>query len=155
MRIGLNQEKSVEVAKGLNKYLADLHVLYTKLHNYHWNVVGAGFFQMHAKLEELYNATAEEIDVVAERILQLEGRPLASMKDYLEISTLKEAESKKIKSNDAAKDILEDFQAILKELREIVVLASDNNDEQTIGIIDGSIGAYEKNIWMLSAYLEY
>lgn len=155
MRIGLNQEKSVVVAKKLNKYLSDLHVLYTKLHNYHWNVVGVGFFEMHAKLEELYTATALEIDEIAERILQLEERPLATMKDYLEVSSLKEAESKKIKAGEAAKDILNDYQNVLKDMREIVELASENSDEQTVGILDGFIGAYEKHIWMLSAYLEY
>ncbi len=155
MRIGLNKEKSMEVAKKLNKYLADLHVLYTKLHNYHWNVVGVGFFEMHLKLEELYTATALEIDEVAERVLQLEVRPLATMKDYLAVSTLKEALSEKIKPAKAAEDVLDDFQAILKDLREIVELAGDNNDEQTVGMVDTFIGNYEKHIWMLSAYLEY
>lgn len=154
MRIGLNKEKSVEVAKKLNKYLADLHVLYSKLHNYHWNVVGLGFFEMHLKLEELYTATATEIDTIAERILQLEERPLASMKSYLEVSTLKEAESQKIKPAEAAKDILSDYEVVLKEIREIVLIAADNNDDQTVALIDGSIANYEKHIWMLSAYLD-
>ena len=154
MRIGLNKEKSVEVAKKLNKYLADLHVLYTKLHNYHWNVVGVGFFEMHAKLEELYTATALEIDDVAERILQLEDRPLANMKDYLAVSTLVEAPSEKIKAGAAAKSILDDYQALLQDLRVIIELAGENSDEQTVGLVDGFIGAYEKHIWMLSAYLE-
>lgn len=154
MRIGLNKEKSIEVAKKLNKYLADLHVLYSKLHNYHWNVVGLGFFEMHLKLEELYTATATEIDTIAERILQLEERPLASMKSYLEVSTLKEAESQKIKPAEAAKDILSDYEVVLKEIREIVLMAADNNDDQTVALIDGSIANYEKHIWMLSAYLD-
>ena len=55
MKIGLNKEKSIIIATKLNKYLADLHVLYSKLHNYHWNVVGIGFFEMHLKLEEFCN----------------------------------------------------------------------------------------------------
>lgn len=154
MKIGLNKEKSIIIATKLNKYLADLHVLYSKLHNYHWNVVGIGFFEMHLKLEEFYTATAIEIDTVAERILQLEERPLASMKSYLEVSTLKEAESVKIKPANAAGDILNDYEAVLKEIREIVLLASENNDDQTVAILDGAIANYEKQIWMLSAYLD-
>lgn len=154
MRIGLNKEKSVVVAGKLNKYLADLHVLYAKLHNYHWNVVGLGFFEMHLKLEELYTATALEIDTVAERILQLEERPLASMKAYLETTTLKEANSEKIKPAAAAKDILADYETVLKEIREIVLLADENNDDQTVALLDGAIANYEKQIWMLSAYLD-
>ena len=154
MKIGLNKEKSIVIATKLNKYLADLHVLYSKLHNYHWNVVGIGFFEMHLKLEEFYTATAIEIDTVAERILQLEERPLASMKSYLEVSTLKEAESLKIKPANAAGDILNDYEAVLKEIREIVLLASENNDDQTVALLDGAIANYEKQIWMLSAYLD-
>ena len=154
MKIGLNKEKSIIIATKLNKYLADLHVLYSKLHNYHWNVVGIGFFEMHLKLEEFYTATAIEIDTVAERILQLEERPLASMKSYLEVSTLKEAESVKIKPANAAGDILSDYEAVLKEIREIVLLASENNDDQTVALLDGAIANYEKQIWMLSAYLD-
>ncbi len=154
MKIGLNKEKSIIIATKLNKYLADLHVLYSKLHNYHWNVVGIGFFEMHLKLEEFYTATAIEIDTVAERILQLEERPLASMKSYLEVSTLKEAESLKIKPANAAGDILNDYEAVLKEIREIVLLASENNDDQTVALLDGAIANYEKQIWMLSAYLD-
>lgn len=154
MRIGLNKEKSVVVAGKLNKYLADLHVLYSKLHNYHWNVVGVGFFEMHLKLEELYTATALEIDTVAERVLQLEERPLASMKAYLEVTTLKEANSEKIKPAEAAKDILADYEAVLREIRELVLLADDNNDDQTVALLDTAIANYEKQIWMLSAYLD-
>ena len=154
MKIGLNKEKSIIIGTKLNKYLADLHVLYSKLHNYHWNVVGIGFFEMHLKLEEFYTATAIEIDTVAERILQLEERPLASMKSYLEVSTLKEAESLKIKPANAAGDILNDYEAVLKEIREIVLLASENNDDQTVALLDGAIANYEKQIWMLSAYLD-
>ncbi len=50
MRIGLNKEKTALVNNELNIYLSNLHVLYTKLHNLHWNVVGVGFYEMHVKL---------------------------------------------------------------------------------------------------------
>ena len=33
----------------LNQYLADLNVYYRKVQNYHWNVIGQGFFTVHAK----------------------------------------------------------------------------------------------------------
>ncbi len=154
MRIGLNKKKSEEVNKELNIYLSNLHILYTKVHNLHWNVVGIGFYEMHLKLEEFYTAIADELDVVAERILTLEGRPLASLKDYLENTTLEEIESKPIKANKAAEVVYKDFQEVLAHLRKISLMASENSDEQTVGILDGYIGEYEKNIWMLASYLE-
>ncbi|GLI54768.1 DNA starvation/stationary phase protection protein [Propionigenium maris DSM 9537] len=154
MRIGLNKEKTAKVNHELNIYLSNLHVLYTKIHNLHWNVVGVGFYEMHLKLEEFYTATALELDEIAERILTLEGRPLASMKDYIENATLKEIDSKPIKPVKAAELVFKDFQKVLKHLREISVLAAENSDEQTVGMLDNYIGIYEKNLWMLGAYLE-
>lgn len=154
MRIGLNKEKTEEVNAELNIYLANLHILYTKLHNLHWNVVGIGFYEMHLKLEEFYTATATELDDIAERILTLEGRPLASMKNYLSHATLTELDSKPIKPVAAAEVVFKDFQLVLAHLRKISILAADNGDEQTVGILDGYIGTYEKNLWMLGAYLE-
>ena len=88
----------MELENKLNEFLADLNVFYRKLQNYHWNVQGKDFFQVHAKLEELYNEINEQIDEIAEHILILGGQPLGTVKDYLDISTIKEAENKKIKS---------------------------------------------------------
>ena len=73
----------------LNLYLANLNVLYRKVQNYHWNIVGTAFFSVHAKLEEYYDALNEQIDDVAERILSIGGRPLGTLKDYLAVSTIK------------------------------------------------------------------
>ena len=38
----------------LNEFLSDLEMFNIKLQNYHWNVVGKGFFTTHEKLEEYY-----------------------------------------------------------------------------------------------------
>ena len=60
-----------------------------KLHNLHWNVQGQQFFGIHEKLEEFYDATAEELDAIAERVLTLGHRPFSSMADYLKAAELK------------------------------------------------------------------
>lgn len=64
----------------LNEYLANQQVMYIKLHNLHWYVKGRSFFTLHAKLEELYDQTAQIMDEVAERLLALGGSPVASLK---------------------------------------------------------------------------
>ena len=80
----------------LNLYLINLNVLYRKVQNYHWNVAGKGFFTIHSKLEEFYDDLNGQIDDVAERILSIGGRPYGTLKDYLELTTIKEAENKEI-----------------------------------------------------------
>ena len=109
----------------LNLYLANLNVLYRKVQNYHWNIVGTGFFSVHAKLEEYYDALNEQIDDVAERILSIGGRPLGTLKDYLAVTTIKEAENKEISIADAVADVKKEFEAMLKLVKEVKETAED------------------------------
>ena len=135
-------------------YLANLNVLYRKVQNYHWNIVGTGFFAVHEKLEEYYDAINEQIDDVAERILSIGGRPLGTLKDYLEITTIKEAENKEISIPEAVADVKEEFEAMLKLVKEVKEAADEENDYGTSALVDEYISTYEKNLWMLNAYLK-
>ena len=138
----------------LNLYLANLNVLYRKVQNYHWNIVGAGFFSVHAKLEEYYDAINTQIDDVAERILSIGGRPLGTLKDYLEVTTIKEAENKEISIPEAVADVKKEFEAMLKLVKEVKEAADEENDYGTSALVDEYINTYEKNLWMLNAYLK-
>ncbi len=151
-KIGLDSKKAYKIAERLNVYLADLNLLYLKLHNFHWNVVGMGFYDLHEKTEELYEAVSEKLDRVAERKLMLGFKPTASMKESLKLATIKEAPSKDINSTTIASILINDFSNIVKYLREISDMAAEINDEYTVGILGDDIGFFEKNIWMLSAY---
>lgn len=151
-KIGLDSKKAYEIAERLNVYLADLNLLYFKLHNFHWNVVGMGFYDLHEKTEEMYEAVAEKLDRVAERKLMLGFKPTASMQESLKLATIKEAPSKDINSTMISSILINDFSNIVKYLREISDMAAEINDEYTVGILGDDIGFFEKNIWMLSAY---
>lgn len=146
--------KNEKLINDLNTYLSNLHVLYTKVHNFHWNVNGQGFFTVHSKLEELYNHIADEIDEVAERIIVIGGTPFASLKDYLANATLTEVASVGITGTEAVKLILNDFENILDFLNGVHALASEANDVITVSLLEGSIANYQKSIWMYSAYLK-
>ena len=143
-----------KIVKKLNLYLANLNVLYRKVQNYHWNIVGAGFFSVHAKLEEYYDAINTQIDDVAERILSIGGRPLGTLKDYLEVTTIKEAENKEISIPEAVADVKKEFEAMLKLVKEVKEAADEENDYGTSALVDEYINTYEKNLWMLNAYLK-
>ena len=133
----------------LNELLADLNVFYRKLQNYHWNVEGKDFFTAHAKLEELYNEINKSIDEIAEHILILGGQPLGTLKDYLEISTIKEAENKKVKSDEVYNNLITDFETLLNKSIEIKEQSEKENEYSTSSLIDEYILEYGKYIWML------
>lgn len=153
-RIGLPQEGTKKVAEHLDQYLADLHVLYTKLHNYHWNVEGPEFFALHAKLEELYDSTAEKIDEVAERILMIGHRPSASIAAYLKKAKLQEAESVAVGGTEIAKQLLADYGTLVGQLRRGILAAQEIGDEVSVDLMIGSLTEYEKTMWMLAAVLK-
>ena len=141
-----------KTAEKLNLYPANLNVLYRKLQNYHWNVVGKGFFAIHSKLEEYYNGINAQIDDVAERILSIGATPLGTLKDYLEITTVKEAENKEISGICALASVRSEFEAMLSQVKEIKETADEEKDFGTSAMMDEYISEYEKNIWMLTAF---
>jgi len=72
--IGLRDGDSAAVVEILNRLLADEYVLYTKTRNYHWNVVGPQFNDLHKFFEAQYEAVDGIVDEVAERARSLGGR---------------------------------------------------------------------------------
>ena len=86
--IGLSEQNSEEVAGVLNKILADEYLLYTKTRNYHWNVEGDKFMQLHLFYETQYTAIDELIDEVAERIRQIGHYAQGRLKDFIAQSQL-------------------------------------------------------------------
>ena len=141
----------MELENKLNEFLADLNIFYRKLQNYHWNIEGKDFFQVHAKLEELYDEINEQIDEIAEHITILGGQPLGTMKDYLEKSSIKEAENKKIKSEEIYNNILSDYEELLKKTIEIKEKSENEKEYSTSSLIDDYIKEYGKIIWMLKS----
>ncbi len=141
----------MELENKLNEFLADLNIFYRKLQNYHWNIEEKDFFQVHAKLEELYDEINEQIDEIAEHIAILGGQPLGTMKDYLEKSSIKEAENKKIKSEEIYNNILSDYEELLKKTIEIKEKSENEKEYSTSSLIDDYIKEYGKIIWMLKS----
>lgn len=150
--IGLDQEKSTQLAVSLQDLLANYSVFYQNLRGYHWNIKGEKFFELHLKFEELYNNLVLKIDEIAERILTLGGAPSHQFTQYLKISSVLETnevnEGKK-----AVKQILEAFQVIIVKQRKLLDLSGEANDEGTNALMSDYIREQEKLVWMYRSYL--
>lgn len=133
----------------LNRYLADLVVEYHKIQNLHWYVKGSGFFTAHAKLEEYYDALAGQIDEVAEAILQIGGKPLGSLAAFAKNASLTEAADDFKPVNEAYETVTSDFEALLSQAKEIKRLADDEDQIAVSTLMDDSIAAYTKSLWMI------
>lgn len=139
----------MNLEQSLNEFLADLNVFYRKLQNYHWNVEGMDFFEVHAKLEEYYDQISESIDEIGEHILILGGQPLGRIEDYLNATCIVEAENKKIKSDAIFHNLVNDYSTLLKKVIQIKEEADKENKYETSSLMDEYILNYGKIIWML------
>ncbi len=138
--------------KQLNELVATWSVLYTKLHNYHWYVSGPSFFTLHTKFEELYNEVTLNLDEIAERILSKGGKPVATLKEHLELSHVKEATG-----NESAEEMvqitIDDFKTVMDALKEAMETAAEEGDDRTEDLLNANYQSLEKHAWMLSAFL--
>lgn len=139
----------------LNQLLSNQFVMYVKLHRFHWFVQGRHFFQLHEKFEELYKMFADDLDEVAERILMINGKPLATMSKYLKEATLDEANADD-KENEIITQLIKDFDQMTSEIhKEGIPQADELKDDPTVDMLTSIQAKMEKHKWMLQAYLAY
>jgi len=131
----------------LNVRIADLSVLYTKLHRFHWFVQGAYFDIVHEKCEELYNEASAMYDEFAERLLIIGGTPAATLKEYLALAKISE-EGNEVTLEDIYKTLIKDYTFFADELKVGIDIAQDAGDEATADMFIGAITAFEKHVWM-------
>ncbi|MBY0013090.1 Dps family protein [Paenibacillus typhae] len=147
-----NKVDTTSLEQVLNRQVANLNILYVKLHNYHWYVKGEQFFSLHVKFEELYDDITLKMDEVAERLLSIKGSPAATMKEYLEIGTIQEATGKE-DTRGMVQTLIEDFATVAEELTEGIELAEESSDQPTADMFIKIRTDLEKHQWMLRSFL--
>lgn len=151
-QLGLDKEKTKNLVIELNDLLANFQIYYQNARGLHWNIKGKNFFELHVKFEELYTDAQEKIDLIAERILTLQGKPLHTFSEYVALA--KVPVGKDI-SNDveAVSLIVESLKELLKIERTILDVSAEADDEGTNAMMSDFIAEQEKTIWMLNAWL--
>src|SRR5690606_4293700 len=116
------------VALELNKVLADEFVLYTKTRNYHWNVEGDNFMEMHKFYESQYEELDVIIDDVAERVRALGHYSEGRLKDFTALTHLDEPTYTN-RQNEQLRNLLNDHETIIQNLRTLITLFSDKHKD--------------------------
>jgi starvation-inducible DNA-binding protein len=151
--IGLDEQRSEKIVENLNELLSIVQIFYMNVRGYHWNIRGKEFFMLHEKFDELYDDLAEKADEIAERILMLKGNPLHTFSKYLKTNDIKESENITDPS-DCVMEVLSGLKLLIRKEREILKLASDNDDEGTVALMGDYIGEQEKLVWMYGAFID-
>lgn len=153
--IGLSDASRQGVLKLLAPLLADEYVLYTKTRNYHWNVVGPTFNDLHKFFESQYEELDDFVDDVAERMRQLGGRSPATLAEFSKAARLKERPGQRLPARGMLTALLADHEAVIKTLRADLATAMDRlGDAGTSDFLTGLMEKHEKMAWMLRAFVE-
>jgi starvation-inducible DNA-binding protein len=153
VNIGISEENRQEVAKGLSRLLADSYTLYLKTHNYHWNVTGPMFQQLHAMFEEHYTELAGAVDVIAERIRALGVYAPGSYAQFRELSSIKE-ETEVPKAEMMIENLLTAHETVIRTARSAFPAADEASDEATADLLTQRMQIHEKTAWMLRSLLQ-
>ena len=150
--LGLDKNKSEKLVVELNILLSNFQVYYQSLRGLHWNIKGKNFFELHMKFEELYTDAQEKVDLIAERILTLQGKPLHTFNQYTKIATVPIAKNI---SNDveAVTLIVSSLSSLIQIEREILDFSDKAEDEGTNSMMSDFIAEQEKTMWMMNAWL--
>lgn len=151
-KLGFDHKDKMQLTKKLNLLIASYHVHYQKLRNFHWNVEGESFFELHEKFEELYNFSKVNIDDVAERIRVFGDRPMATLQEYLEHSKITEPKGI-TDSKEMVISVLGDFEVLIKQIVDTLDTANQIGDVSTIDLLANILKQTEKYHWMFRSFI--
>lgn len=139
-------------ANALCEILADTYALYLKTQNFHWNVEGPHFRELHKLFEGQYEELAEAIDSIAERIRALGHKAPASFSAYQKISHIQEGDAH-AKSDEMLRALANDHQHLSEHLKKARAIADEVSDVGTISLLEDRVLEHDKAAWMLNASL--
>lgn len=153
--IGVPDKGRDAVVATLNALLADEAVLYTKTRNYHWNVRGMQFNDLHRFFDGQYGELNEIVDEVAERARALGGTAIGTLAEFQKQSRLKEKPGDVPDAAGMIRNLLADHESIIRTLRgDLQSALETHGDAGTSDFLTGLMEKHEKMAWMLRAFLE-
>ena len=148
--IGINESDRVNIAEGLKRLLANSYTLYLQTHNFHWNVTGPQFRELHLMFEEHYTELATAVDEIAEHIRTLDVAAPGTYQAFAKLSSIKEIEG--VPSTKEMVAILtHGHEQVVKTCREALAPAPPAGDESPAALVSDRLRVHENTAWTLRA----
>jgi starvation-inducible DNA-binding protein len=151
--IGIAKDDRLAIAEGLKRLLADSYTLYLMTHNFHWNVTGPQFRELHLMFEEHYTELATAVDDIAERIRTFDVVAPGTYKAFAALSSVKEVDDIP-EAPDMVRLLTQAHEQIVKTCRDVLKLSQQADDESTSALVSDRMRVHEKTAWMLRATLK-
>ena len=153
--VGLSDKQRAGAARLLSSALADEYLLYTKTRNYHWNVTGPHFHDLHKFFESQYEAIDGKIDEIAEFIRYFGIKAPGSLTGFLALTRLRESEGDDPSADQMIRNLLEDHESLIRNLRDDLETAGGKYKAADVAdFLTGLLEDHEKMAWMLRSLVE-
>jgi starvation-inducible DNA-binding protein len=152
--IGIPEKNIEKCAAILSVILADEMTLYIKTRKFHWNVAGNSFMELHKLFEDHYTLLENTIDETAERINKLGAKTIGTMKEFSDLTSIKESPGVYPVQKDMLSELLNDHESVIQSLRKnIDTCDSEIKDVGTADFLTGVMEQHETIAWILRRYL--
>ncbi|MFV0558735.1 MAG: Dps family protein [Enterococcus sp.] len=144
-------EKTKEI---LNQLVADLSQMSVVVHQTHWYMRGPEFLTLHPLMDTYMDELNEQLDVVSERLITLDGAPFSTLREFADHTGIKDEIGTYERTIPERMEILVDgYRYLASVYQEGVEAAGAEGDDCTQDIFIGFKTDIEKKIWMLQAKL--
>ena len=110
--------------------------------------------EIHKLFENQYKQLEVNIDEIAERINKLGGKTIGTMREFTDLTRLKESPDVYPSQKDMIKELLGDHETVIQQLRKDIDTAEEeNNDVGTADFLTSLLLGHETIAWILRRYL--
>lgn len=154
MPIGLSADVRAEMARRLNRVLADTRVLYDLYKKTHWLMRGHTFYQLHLLMDKHAEEQEELIDLLAERIQTLGAIAVGDGRHVAELTGIRRPPDGAEEVPAMLSRLLEAHELIIGETRELAGRANDLDDQSSNDIlISNVLRTNELQVWFVAEHL--
>ena len=142
--------------KLLSDTQATLFVLFQKTWNYHHNVHGTDFHQLHELFGEQYTEMFEEIDRLSEHMRYLNIRPVSQMERIVEVSAIEGPASanQEIDASGMVEQLQADNETLIEMLKDVSEEAEKQRSYATANLSQDLMESHGKNVYKLRSFLQ-
>jgi starvation-inducible DNA-binding protein len=148
----LPAETRAEVVALLNARLADSVDLHSQCKQAHWNVKGPQFIALHKLFDDIYEATGEYVDLIAERIVQLGGIAEGTVRAAAARSSLAEYPLVLSSGEEHVAALSSALARFSDKAREAVMTLEELEDPDSMDILTEVSRDVDKWLWFVEAH---
>lgn len=152
--IALKANAKSAVIDILNARLADAIDLALITKQAHWNLRGPGFIAVHEMLDPMRATLDTHVDIIAERIAQLDGIAMGTKEAVNKASALAAYPTDIRKVEDHLQALTERYAALANQVREDIDATDEAGDADAADILTAFSRDLDKNLWFIKAHLE-